>query len=240
MDPLEELGEALGEVLSAPIPVYAGGLNREAWLTAFAEKLRPMFTEVELELPEEIYISVGFPSKAALGRKTRRIGEHWHGASSEDGKPHIFISPLLSEAEATETLVHELVHAALPSGVKHGPAFKRAMGKVGLVGKPTADHAGEELRERLKGISQQLGPYPHAGLRPRLEDKKQTTRMLKVTCPVHEDYIVRASRKVIEAGLPVCGMCMAGYTGSDDAELPPQMVAEGYEPGEETEDDEEE
>jgi hypothetical protein len=192
--------------------VLLSGLNREAWLHAMTEKLREMFSNAELPLPEEMHISVGFPSRGATGKKKRRIGEHWNGASSDDGKPHIFISPLLKTIkEVGETLVHELVHAALPTGTKHGPAFKAAMLKVGLTGKPTETEAGHELEAKLLEIAEQLGEYPHGGLNAHsLEGKKQTTRMVKVTCPEHPDFVIRASRKVIAMGLPACGMCVAG------------------------------
>jgi hypothetical protein len=98
MDPIAEAAALMEdpgmdpemEYIPEKVPVLLSGLNREAWLHAMTEKLREMFSNAELPLPEEMHISVGFPSRGATGKKKRRIGEHWNGASSDDGKPHIF------------------------------------------------------------------------------------------------------------------------------------------------------
>jgi hypothetical protein len=223
---------ALMETPTESPPVRLATLNREAWLEALTEKLRPYFEDAGLPLPEEMYVAPGFPSKGAMARKLRRIGEHWQGRASADGKPHIFISPVLkTDMEVGETLVHELVHAALPAGTKHGPRFRSAMQRVGLVGKPTATSAGEELQIRLQQIFAQLGPYPHSALTAWAPEKKQTTRMRKVACEKHPDYIVRASKKTIDQGLPPCGLCWKEFTeaaaeGEGDYATVPTMTAE--------------
>jgi hypothetical protein len=188
-------------------PLMAVGLNREAWLTALVEKLRLHFADSGYPLGEHIYISAGWPAKGALSNKNRRIGECWASSASADGNPHIFISPILDNVpEIAETVVHELGHAVLPPGTKHGPGFKKFQQAIGLEGKPTSDHAGLDLAIRLKEITDSLGPYPHSKLSYTGKEKVQTTRMLKLTCPEHSDYILRASKKVIDQGLPMCGV----------------------------------
>jgi len=80
---------------------------------------------------------------------------------------------------------------------------------VGLEGKPTATVAGEQLRAKLGEIAEELGEYPHKALTPNAEIKKQSTRMIKVSCFYCTDddgnpYTVRLTRKWIEFGLPQC------------------------------------
>lgn len=178
-------------------------MNREAWLTALAEKLRPLFEELKSPLPAKLHISVGWPSRGALSTRKQRIGEHWMATDAEGGR-HIFISPVLpSAAQAAETLVHELVHAALPDETKHKRPFVDLMKKVGLEGKPTATHAGSVLRARLETLSAELGPYPHPGLAATGREKKQSTRMKKVKCATC-GYTVRVTEKWLAVGTPIC------------------------------------
>jgi hypothetical protein len=198
--------------------LYLAELTREGWLTALAEKLRPRFAEVGFPLPDpdRLRYSTGFPSKSARGKKKRRIGECWDPRCTPDGSIHILISPVLASIEEVgETLVHELGHAAV--GVEHGHKgpFLSFCKKIGLEGKPTATVAGEALREDLRELAAQVGEYPHAPLKFEDGEKKQKNRQLKLTCPEHTDYIVRASRKVINGQPPLCGLCSTPMVGDD-------------------------
>jgi hypothetical protein len=50
----------------------------------------------------------------------------------------------------------------------------------------------------------ELGPYPHAALKPGTRIGKQGTRMLKLICPIH-GYTLRTTRKWLEElGFPSC------------------------------------
>jgi len=181
-------------------------MNREAWLSQLVDRLRPWFAAQGLAYPVGTRISVGWPSAGGLGKSKRVVGQCWAATTSADGNPHIFISPLLPQTEALTTVVHELVHAAGYKG--HGKAFAVANAKVGMAGKPTSSiEAGPELAAELERLATELGPYPHAVLTPTTKDKVQTTRLLKLTCMTHPEYILRASRKVIDLGLPGCGLC---------------------------------
>lgn len=179
--------------------------TREGWLQQLAELVRPWFVGVELEVPA-VRIGVGFTSK---GARSTRIGECWHPAASADKVPELFVHPTLHEPlKVAETLIHELIHAALPPDAKHGPQFKRPALALGLTGRMTATTAGDELIARLSPVLEQLGPYPHAAFRPRVNGTsstgpKQSTRMVKCECATC-GYIVRTSRKWIDLAVPEC------------------------------------
>jgi hypothetical protein len=179
---------------------------REDWLEKMIDLLRPDFQQIGSSLPGKIRVSCGFPSKSALSRTKRRIGECWGVESSEDRSFQVFISPLLKESlEVSATLVHELVHTAVGIDCKHRGPFRRVAKAIGLEGKMTATVAGEALQTRLKELIKQLGDYPHARLVASNRPKTQTTRMLKVTCQ-QCGCVVRMTRKWLdEAGLPTCG-----------------------------------
>jgi len=180
--------------------------TRESYLIRATTILRPFYRKLGYELPE-VYISVGFPSKRATSTNNRCVGQCWHGDDQKDGKGHLFLSPVLDGPGALETLVHEHLHAFLPAGVGHGPAYKRAMDAVGLEGKPTATHAGPALQLRLRRLDEKLGGYPHDELLVGGGKKKQTTRLVKVECAPC-DYIARVTRKPLDAyGPPICPGC---------------------------------
>ena len=183
-------------------------LNREAWLQAAVQKLRPMFLGHNFTVPE-IAVSVGWPSKGALSTKKRVIGQCWFGSTTADNKPQLFISPLLDEVVTPDgvlaTLVHEVCHVIAGADAKHGPHFIKVMKKIGLEGKPTATTAGEELVERCKQIYTDLGAFPHSKIVPTLNDpKKQSTRMKKCECS-DCGYVARTVKKWLdEVGPPIC------------------------------------
>jgi hypothetical protein len=181
-------------------------MNREQWLTDAVGKLTPLFRGAGLAVPE-LRVSCGFPSKGGLATKKKVIGECWDGLCAADGKPQLFISPMLCDAATAggvlATLVHEMVHAAIGTKAKHGPKFKRAMKQVGLEGKPTTTTADAAMVERLHAILSDLGPYPHSELKHTRERKVQTTRMHKAECDCC-GYTVRLAKKWADFGPPIC------------------------------------
>lgn len=181
-------------------------MNREQWLTEAVAKLTPLFRGAGLEVPE-LRVSCGFPSRGGLATKKKVIGECWDGLCAADGKPQLFISPVLCNAATAQgvlaTLIHEMVHASVGTKAKHGPRFKRAMKLVGLEGKPTATRADSAMVERLAQIVAELGPYPHSELRSIKERKVQTTRMHKAECDCC-GYTVRLAKKWADFGPPIC------------------------------------
>lgn len=179
-------------------------LDREQWLLKCLENFRRDFQNFGHPLPERIRASCSWPSKGALAKKKRRIGEAWSAECSGDKTFETFISPCLQDSvEVGATLVHELVHCAVGLKAGHGRMFRECAIKMGLEGKMTATKAGEKLKERLHAIAKRLGEYPHAKLKHSDAPPKQGTRMILVKCPVCE-YQCRTTRKWLEVGVPTC------------------------------------
>lgn len=183
-------------------------ITRERWLQAGTDKLRPLFASHDASLPPTIHTSIGFPSRNALSRSKRVIGQCWAGTASKDGNAHVFVSPVLvKEIDILDTLTHELVHVVTP-GAGHRGKFISVAKAIGLTAnKPTSAGAGPELKQHLEQIAHELtaelGPIPHVGLDAMTRPKVQTTRMIKCTCP-ECGYIVRTTAKWLSAATPIC------------------------------------
>ena len=178
-------------------------MNRETWLAKASDKLCKQFIFEDLD----VHVSVGWPSRGGLSTKKRVIGQCWKPETSKDGKSHIFISPMLEDAEMVlATLLHELIHAWDRCESGHKGSFIELAKKSGLERPWTATTPGEELLLKLKALIEELGPYPHVRLEPTMVEKKvQTTRQLKVVCPSTEcGCVVRMTRTWIDKGLPTC------------------------------------
>ena len=177
-------------------------MNREQWLTTAVDRLTVgLFSEHGAEVPNNVRVSCGWPSQSI--RKT--TGEAWTELASADGSHETYISPIIDHSiTVLGTLVHELVHHAVGIKAGHRAPFKRLATAVGLEGKMTATHVGEELERRLELLSSELGPYPHAAVDPRQGKKKQATRLMKCEC-VTCGYIVRTTSKWLDLyGTPYC------------------------------------
>ena len=190
--------------------------TREGWLEDALERLRPDFQEKHTPLPETVRVSMGFPSRHALGRRNRAIGQCWDGAATEDQIAQVYVSPILDDPfQVLEVLVHELVHAAVGCTHGHKAPFKHGAERMGLEGKPTSTHAGPALSVRLRDLAAELGDLPHTKLTPTAPDAKQTTRLLKVEC-ADCSYICRVTRKILDAmDTPICPSCEAPMAEAD-------------------------
>ncbi len=185
--------------------------TREAWLEAAVDLIRGKyedvfqthFADIGLEHLDHLKVSTGFPSRGGL---TKVIGECWKSAAAEDElHHHIFINPRLTDiVEVIATLAHEMVHAADDGEHKHKGPFVRAVRDMGLEGKATATCAGAGFAEWARSLEKKLGTYPHTGLVPLMEVKKQGTRMLKLEAADCCGYVVRTTQKWIDEGLPSC------------------------------------
>ncbi len=183
--------------------------TREGWLLRAIELFRPWFDRAGSPLPT-VHVSVGFGGPGHSSLKV--LGVCWHAAASADGKArHIFLAPTYNNTlRVLDVLLHELCHAALPDGTKHGAPFGKLARHMGMEGKMTATTATPELVERLKAeLLPTLGEYPHPVLKPGSSGvKKQGTRMIKCTCPA-SGYVVRTTQKWIdECGAPVSPVTM--------------------------------
>lgn len=183
-------------------PGFASGKRRQEWLDKARVECTAILAQHGGEVPAEVRISFGFCS---TGRKSKRIGECWSAEASTDGAREMFIVPTLTDTGVIlATVLHELVHAALPPTAKHGPLFKKLATAAGLEGKMTATVAGEALKAHFAEWVAEHGPCPAGALRSgvRLEPK-QSTRMLKAACEAC-GYTVRLSKKWLEVATPVC------------------------------------
>ncbi len=181
--------------------------TREEWLVAAIDFFRPLFkANTEAELPANILVSVGFAKKA----RPNAIGWCYNSKASEgEGVNHVFVSPELNDPkQVVATLVHELCHAADNCESGHAGNFRVLARAMGLEGKLTSTHAGEDLSEHINVLIEELGAYPHNGLKgsgPSGGGTKQTTRMLKVVCFDNPEYKVRTTKKMLEEyGYPSC------------------------------------
>lgn len=198
--------------------------TREGWLRAATDGLRDHFERCGLPLPERIRFSIGFTSS---GRKSKRVGELWHAATSADGTFELFIRADLDDPlQILGVLMHQLVHAVVPPEAGHGKPFRDAALKLGMDGKMREAAPGPLLQARLAQLAESLGPLPHARLAIELgrdgedekrkkkregkravgEGKKQGTRMLKAQCSDDDcGYTVRLAMKWIDKiGAPHC------------------------------------
>ena len=188
---------------------------KEAVLMIDAQVFAPVMDGVIPDLPYRV--SCSFPG--GPGKKKGVVGQCWSPSSSGDRTTEIFISPVEDRAvEVLDTLVHENVHRIVGNKPGHKAPFKRLALKVGLEGKMTSTHAGEALREKLTELAEELGTYPHAKVTPGEGTKKQSTRMLKITCPACDNVARQARTQFATFGL-ICGAChidMKIAPGTDD------------------------
>lgn len=174
--------------------------NRETWLLAATDALKPLLAEVGHPLIEPVQVSCGFPSS---GRRSSHVGECWPRKKCVHGTNQIFISPTQHDAvEVLDTLLHELIHAVDDCEHKHGKAFKKIALKLGMVGPMRSAGAGEKLKGKLQVLVQSLGPYPHGALQIALAPRVSKPRP-RARCPQCE-YQVPMLKKFLEWGPPLC------------------------------------
>lgn len=183
----------------------AAKINREGWLLKAVQLYRPVFKKAGHPIPEKVRVAVAFPSTRALSSTKARIGECWSDKCSGDGACEIMISPRLADPLVIiDTLVHELCHAAVGTEAGHKGPFVKLARALGLEGKPTSTHGGEEFRKQAAIVLKKLGPLPHAALTASRQRKVQTTRLIKCQC-AECGYIARTTTRWIEeAGAPLC------------------------------------
>lgn len=170
-------------------------MNREEWLTQYAERfLWPLLLE-HGATKRKYRVSVGFP-KGSRGALTA-IGQCWPEQMSSDKTFEVFVSPILSVADAAHVLLHELVHVSDANKNGHKGPFKALATAVGLEGKMTATVPGAALKAKLAKWIEELGEYPHAPLVPQKRGEKGS-RLLKAEC---EDcgFVFRTTHKWLES-----------------------------------------
>ena len=174
-------------------------VGREAWLQKIIDLWRPYFLRLGYDLPTRIWISPGRPPSS------RWTGACYLGAASDDGNPHIFIHPVLSDStRVAGVVVHQLCHVALGNR-SHGPPFRRLATAVGLVGKMTETIEGPQFFAIMPATIDRIGPYPHPALRQlrRLDRKLARTRLVRVRCAAC-GYLVRTTQRWLMVAIPIC------------------------------------
>ena len=136
---------------------------------------------------------------------SRWTGACYPGAASDDGNPHIFIHPVLSDStRVAGVVVHQLCHVALGNR-SHGPPFRRLATAMGLVGKMTKTIEGPLFLAIMPATIDRIGPYPHSALRQlrRLDRKLARTRLVRVHCAAC-GYLVRTTQRWLMVAVPIC------------------------------------
>jgi hypothetical protein len=177
-------------------------MTREEWLQRATDMLRPLFQEkAGVQVPADVKVSCGWPGG---GSARKRIGECWPRSRSKAGVNEVFISPLLDDGQRVlDVLAHELVHAVDDCKSGHGRAFGRVARAIGLEGKLTATHAGDELKAFLAGLG--LPQYPHAGLNPGGKASERSGERVKLTC-ADTGEVFYVSKRGFQA-LVTCPFC---------------------------------
>jgi len=173
--------------------------TREAWLRRAVDRMRPWFAEAGSPVPDVLHVSVGFTGSGS----SNAIGACWTRDASADKRHQIFISPVHdTDFAMLATLVHELVHAALPWGAKHGKLFRDLGIKIGLRKPWRATSAGPMLAKRIEALLVDLGPSQHPTLTLAMKEaaERQPQRTYECGCGIK----VRAARGEFTA---VCTKC---------------------------------
>ena len=200
----QNLGEQIDSLSRANIYEH-----RETWLHAAARALTQRLFEPAYEVPANIRISCGFPSRNPLnGANKQALGQCWGDEKSADKHFEIFVSPVIcTPMTAVEVLAHEMCHAVAGIDAKHGKLFREVATTIGLEGKMTSTFGGERFRNAATEIIEDIGPYPHGALDARKMSngiKKQSTRLIKCECDVC-GYNARVTSKWLdEIGPPHC------------------------------------
>jgi hypothetical protein len=183
--------------LGTPAASYVG--SREDWLQHIVDAWRPLFARLGYEVPATIHVSVGRPPRSAW------TGACYPGIASDDGYPHLFVHPVLSDStRVAGVVIHQLCHVAFGGTRTHGLQFRHLATAVGLIGKMTATMEGPHFLAVMPGIIDRYGPYPHAALRQlRGLDKTSGTRLIRVRCPAC-GYLLRATQRWLKVGVPTC------------------------------------
>ena len=191
-------------------PDHEPGVTNSGRIDWLEQAYRLLREELLPEAPERISITFGFPSTGARKSKNQRLGEYAHqflqgypdypvNSGFISLHPTIFNNP----SRVLDVLLHEMIHAAVPEDGHRG-RFRKLAKRCGLTGRMTATVAGPELSAKFEGfLADRLPPMSpgYGDLAP--ARKKQTTRMLKYTCPSC-GQIIRAANDNLNA---VCGYC---------------------------------
>lgn len=181
------------------------GPSRERWLRRAAQAMQAWLAQTTGNLQPDVYVSVGFAGMGGKCQLDRMLGGCWLAEYKHGGKPHIFISPIVSGEPAAQhgvlhVLLHELCHAAANDS-SHGAAFKAVAKAVGLIGPWRVTYMGEALHARVKTLAMLLGHWPHEAIKLRPPALRPKAEVLAGDKLGHEARIVIPSET--KAGNPL-------------------------------------
>lgn len=177
-------------------------INRESWLSAAIELLRPEFSAQGSPLPSVVRASIGWT------RSRRALAECWTPSSSTDNATEIFVIPTNNMDDPMVIfgiLCHELCHAALPAGTSHKRPFVDLGHRMLLEGQPKTLNAGEAFKEKWAKPLATLGPFPAQAMVSLVNAftggaKKEKKRKHKMVC-TECSMTFRLAEKWITPGL---------------------------------------
>ena len=192
------------------LPVHA---NREDWLNAAVDELRPFFSARGHTLPAEIRVACAYPTNAKRsGFKV--LGECIPNTNSADGHWEIYISPVLDKPNlVTRTLIAQLCRTAKGAYNVNNLAYSRVAEALhilpaGVASSPYKEVThGNDFISAYQDIIDSLGVYPHAKVDVSTY-RSQGTRMLLAVCPTCQCKIRITSKWAYNAHgdveLPTC------------------------------------
>ena len=176
-----------------------------------------LFKPVGVELPEDVEFSASFPARAALPSSnggSHTVGVCYPREMSQDKHILVHVSPLIGdELEALAILAHELCHASDNCSSGHRNHFRKTALGIGLEGKMTSTHAGDQLIAKLKGMVDVLGEYPQVSLA--VQKRVSGTRNLLIECVNPQCGLkMRTSKKQIDEGIKLNGWVICSKCSS--------------------------
>jgi len=162
-----------------------------------------LLKEFELKAPVNVQISFGFCSSG--NRKSSATGRQTLGQCTDDlvqnknkkqKQSLISLHPANFKNPVNVILVmlHEAIHA---TGIKgHAKMFSALAKAVGFERPWTQPHPTKELVDRVGKLLKKIGTFPEGWGDLAPTKVKQTTRMLKFTCPVCQEIIRSANEKL--------------------------------------------
>lgn len=182
--------------------------TREEWLNQLLNFVKSDFAKAGYKLPNNIRVSVGFPSKRATANYGRRIGEVHSMQNSDDQHYEVYLSPTIKGANDNATsiayasvLIHECCHIAVGLDQRHNRVFGKCARTMLLEGKNSATVASSAMKERLHYVFSRIGLIPHHALHV-VTTKRDKCRLVKVACSC--GYTIRTTRLWVSVGLPTC------------------------------------
>jgi len=161
-----------------------------------------LLKEFKLKAPEKVQITFGFCASgnrksSATGRQTLgqcQIDFVRNGNAKKQNLIAIHPANFKNPVDVLMVMLHEAIHATGING--HAKLFSAVAKAVGFERPWTQPHPGPELVDRVGKLLKKIGTFPEGWGDLAPTKPKQTTRMLKFTCPVCGEIIRSANEKL--------------------------------------------